>query len=320
MTNRLECPNPVCDAPMSTCNLGSSRLADCPHWQHVAGAAPETQDEVAEPVLPWIGDPLGELDLEIVTARSAPYLIGLVGAHDAGKTTLLTSLYILLWQGRFLARHSFAGSYTLRGWEGLAHALSWSPGQPPRFPAHTSRASGRTPGLLHLALRQDGRTLRDVLLTDAPGEWFESWAVDRSAPGADGARWTFRHAGAFVLVIDSEALAGPRRGLARGQIIGLMRRMGDEIAGRRVAVVWAKSDCSVPDGIRDVIRQTICAAFPDHREFRVSVYPDAASSEEPGNGFLEVFDWLLEPARRRIAEPVPAPVAPSDAFLAFRGE
>lgn len=317
---RLECPNPVCDAPMSTCNLGRTRLSECPHWQHVTGPADETQDAVTEPVLPWIGDPLGELDLEIVTARSSPFLIGLVGGHDAGKTTLLTSLYILLWQGRFLARYSFAGSYTLRGWEGLAHALSWSPGQPPRFPAHTSRTSGRTPGLLHLALRQDERTLRDVLLTDAPGEWFETWAVDRSAPGAEGARWTFRHARAFVLVIDSEALAGPRRGLARQQLVALVRRMGDEIARRRVAIVWAKSDRSVSEGIREVIRQAISAAFPDHREFRVSVYPDPESSEEPGSGFLEVFDWLLEPSMLRVASPMPAPVNRSDAFLAFRGE
>lgn len=316
----LECPNPVCDAPMSTCNLGRTRLTDCSHWQKVAGAADETQEAVAEPVLPWIGDPLGELDLEIVTARGSPYLIGLIGGHDAGKTTLLTSLYILLWQGRSLARHSFAGSYTLRGWEGLAQALSWTPGQPPRFPAHTSRTSGRTPGLLHLALRQNERNLRDVLLTDAPGEWFETWAVERSAPGAEGARWTFRHARAFVLVVDSDALAGPRRGLARQQLIKLIRRMGDEIAGRRVAVVWAKSDRSVPAGIRDVILQTISAAFRDHREFRVSVYPDPESSEEPDNGFLEVFDWLLERTMQRVAEPIPAPVDPSDAFLAFRGE
>src|SRR3712207_7219078 len=40
---------------------------------------------------------------------------------------------------------SFAGSYTLGGWENLAHSLRWQGGHGPMFPPHTSTGAVRMP-------------------------------------------------------------------------------------------------------------------------------------------------------------------------------
>ncbi len=312
------CPYPACDAPLTLCNLGHA-LGECPHWLDAKPSTTGVESPATEPVLPWLGGSLGHLDLDFVTSRSRSRLMGIVGPHDAGKTTLLSILYLLLWRGRALSRGSFGGSYTLGGWEGLAHALRWQPGQPPHFPPHTSRAPGRTSGLLHLALRRPDTRLEDLLFTDAPGEWFESWALDRAAPAAEGARWTFRHGSAFALVVDSGALSGPQRGEARGKIVSLARRIGDVLDGRRVAVVWSKSDRAVSDEIRTRLQAVFESTLPGHQEFSVSVYPPAGEKEPDVQVYLRLFDWLLEVPERRAVSPIPTPAESSDPFLAFRG-
>ena len=66
--------------------------------------------------------------------------------------------------------------------------------------------------------------LLDVLMTDAPGEWFDRWAVDRSSPQAAGARWVAEHADSFALLADSEALIGADRGEVRRSLRRLAQR------------------------------------------------------------------------------------------------
>jgi hypothetical protein len=153
----------------------------------------ENKDEKSQAedafLLPWSSNSLGIVDLQFIAGRSKPLLIGIIGPHNAGKTTLLTVLYLLLSQGWRVKGRRFVGSYTLGGWENLAHSLRWTPNQGPHFPPHTPNDAGRLPGLLHLAFRRDDGVLEDVLLTDAPGEWFERWAIDKGAPNLDGARW-----------------------------------------------------------------------------------------------------------------------------------
>jgi hypothetical protein len=78
----------------------------------------------------------------------------------------------------------FAGSYSLEGWEAVAGTLRWAPGAPPTFPAHTTSREGRTPRLLHVAFREGREQLRDFLFADAPGEWFQKWAIHTDATEA----------------------------------------------------------------------------------------------------------------------------------------
>jgi hypothetical protein len=155
------------------------------------------------------GAALGRTDIGFVAGRAKPTLVGLVGPENAGKTTLLAAWYLLIGRGVPISeRHRFAGSFTLSGWEAVARSLQWAPGSPPEFPAHTSTRGGREQGLLHFAFREDDEQLRDYLFTDAPGLWFQKWAINEEAADAAGARWIFEHADLFLLMADCAALSG----------------------------------------------------------------------------------------------------------------
>lgn len=293
------CDQEACDAPLASCNLGMEDLEECEYWSpRVRGDenGASSQDDGGTGVVPWVGGTLGRLDLDVVSARTTPYLVGLIGAHNAGKTTLLTILYLLLWRGRKLQQYRFRGSYTMGGWENLAYALRWQPGQPPAFPPHTSRASGRIPGLLHLAMTRSDGALRDVLFTDAPGEWFESWAQEQNSESATGARWTMKYASAVILIADCEALAGEQRGLARRQTIDLARRVSDTIEPyQKLAIVWSKRDCTVPDTVEDTLTGTFDRLFGSYRQFDISIYPTGSDNEPDLEAFLDLYDWVLSP-------------------------
>jgi double-GTPase-like protein len=270
-------------------------------------------------MLPWLGSALGQLDLEIVSARAAPHLVGIIGLPDAGKTTLLSVLYLLLWRGARPGGSRFSGSFTLSAWEGLAENLRWQPNRPPQFPPHTSRSSARIPGLLHMAFRREAGRLTDAVFTDAPGEWFEEWSNDCNSALAAGARWTVERSTSLALLLDCEALSGVNKGVARGRTLSLIRRLADQpLEGRPLAIVWSKSDQVVPDGIRGAIDEALREALPGHKSFRVSTYGENGTDADE-SVFLDVFDWLLtSPGRAQVAV-MPESSDTADAFLSYRG-
>ena len=317
----MACDYRYCFAPESSCNLGSEDYRQCAHWTGTSDVIPDEGPDDGGGRLPWSGNSFGVIDLQFVASRSNPTVIGVLGSPNAGKTTLLVASYLLLSHGRRLTGRLFSGSYTLGGWEHLAQSLRWGPpGYGPAFPPHTGSGAGRMPGLLHLALRQEDGALEDLLLTDAPGEWFERWAIDRDAPEAEGARWMARHADAFLLLADSDALAGPDRGEARIVLSALARRLGAEVRGRPVAVVWSKSDIAVPDSIRAALGEVFTKAFADYREFRASVV-DHGPDDLGHAAFLDSVGALLDQGRGRapvsiLSLPV---VREDDPLLAFKG-
>ena len=342
-----ECPYEYCDAPDVACNLGADSMSDCPHWktrttsqsQTEAETSPDIATEVGivdNNVLPaWSGNSLGRRDLEFIAGRARPYLVGIVGPHNAGKTTLLTAIYLLASLGESLDGAQFSGSYTLGGWEGLAYSLRWRPGSPPVFPPHTSSKDGRQPGLLHLALRYPDKTNRDVLFTDAPGEWFARWTLETNSPAAEGARWIHRHADAFLLVADCEALAGGNRGAVKEQLKEMARRLSSGLGARHVCVVWSKSESPVPPAIEMSLKETFDQVFSSQwSEFRVSLLAEpkhpAKESETSGavlgefsrQGLLDVVAQVLAPFVSQTSQSVSSlPVSrPQDPLLAFRGK
>jgi hypothetical protein len=227
--------------------------------------------------------------------------VAIVGPHNAGKTTMLGAAYLALSRTGIVGPDRFAGSYTLGGWEAVAHGMRWRPGAAPGFPPHTASGAGRAPGLLHLALRRPSGKLTDMLVTDAPGEWFTRWAYDREATEAAGARWVARHTDAFVLVLDSEALAGPSRGEARGEISRLAQRLGAERHGRPVAAVWTKVDVGVVDGIRTAVEELLDRFLPGARRFAVSVRP-ATKGGFSTDSFLDVLSWAVRADGRSLPQ------------------
>ena len=265
----------------------------------------------------WSGSALGGTDLGFVAGRSKPIVLAVMGPHNAGKTTLLGACYLLLGRGhRPTDELRFSGSCSLAGWENVASPLRWKPGPvSPAFPPHTTSTTARNPGLLHLAFRQDHDHRTDYVITDAPGEWFRKWALERDAADAEGARWAAEHADAFVLVADREALAGPDMGAARSGIKLLARRLADELRGRPVALVWTKSDVSISDDMEKAVHSAVLKLMPDTPEFAVTIMH---SPDEPENvqGFLDLLRWVLNIRRPTARLPEPA-AANSDPLFRF---
>jgi hypothetical protein len=300
-----KCPHRHCYAPDTSCALGHTNLSRCPEWKGEAPNETATSAITDSILLPWSGGALGLADVGFVAGRAKPIIVGILGPHSAGKTTLLGSWYLLLGSGQLKGvGQKFAGSYSLEGWEAVAASLRWSPGQKPTFPPHTTSRSGRAPGLLHLAFRQQNNQLRDFLFTDAPGEWFHKWAVNAGAEEAEGARWISEHADILLVIADREALSGQSLGSARNAFQLLATRVAAERRNRPVALVWSKADCQVDGEMATTIREAVTGPMPDALEFSVSIYSEDDS--ETGIGLLELFQWVSKACRPGVDLPPPA--------------
>lgn len=315
------CQNSNCFAHEGeSCALGNMNAKECQNYGAVKEAdegegVSYLEDAVAR--VPWSGSTLGLADLIVLSPRAHSKVVGVLGAHDAGKTTLLLGNYFSCLRGEEIAGAEFAGSWTLGAWEALA---AWSrfdeASRQPHFPPHTPRSASRSPGLLHLALRREKEVIRDVLLTDAPGEWFQSWAVNENAPDAEGARWTVEHSDAFLIFADCDRLNGEDRGPARSVLRQLIERLGSKVNGRPVTLVWSKSDKASPEqlssGIRKSIQQALNSNIPHAVEVETSV-------SEPSSLTVALSGLLTEAWRPKRALPLQEPVINGQPFSAFRG-
>ena len=301
-----ECPRETCFWPDATCNQGHIDPSTCPV---LAADITARQDDRPPPeavAMPWSGGVLGLADLGFVAGRKKPTVLAIMGPENAGKTTLLGAWYLLLGRGTIPDDLRFSGSCSLAGWEAVASSLRWEPGSiPPSFPPHTSSRSTRVPGLLHLAFKRGVDHRRDYVMTDAPGEWFRNWAVNRDAPDAEGARWAAEHADVFLLVADREALAGRERGAARTHIQLLARRLADDLRGRPVALVWTKADTPIPKDTKRTVRSAVLRAVPCAEEFAVSIMSESDGTGT-GQGLVELLRWVLTVRRPTLRLPEPA--------------
>jgi hypothetical protein len=313
------------------CELGFSKTTDCSKWQVSPGKegahSPEQvqgAEAEADFAVRWSGRALGTLDLLSAAARGQVTVLGVIGPSDSGKTTFLLGMYLLLLKGERLGRYRFAGSWTLAGWEDLAAHARHTGDRHATFPPHTSAGEGRIPGLLHLALRDPVGRLRDVVWTDAPGEWFTTWATASRDPAAEGARWVERHADAFLLFADTERLSGPERGTAKSDLDALIHRMSPGLRERPVSLLWTKSD--VVEKLETGRRERLRTFQGEIEEMRTRLLPGSTSQSvtildpEGQKRSLEAQAALLDQAlalrTRRLEIPV---IHKGDPFLGFRG-
>jgi double-GTPase-like protein len=312
------CSDKHCHVPEGPCAAGEEHWTKCPLWNEAKEQTADIDNmTTAQAAPPWSGCSLGTDDLDLIAARSTPHLIGIIGPHNAGKTTLLAAWYLLLCRGFHLPRRLFAGSTSFEAWESIAHWMRWDPKLEPTFPLHTSMGQGRKPGLLHLTFRLDDGSLEDVLLTDAPGEWFEKWAVQREDREAAGARWIVRNSDLFLFIVDSEALTGKDRGSARLKVVQLARRLRDEIGQRPVHVLWTKTDVPVPTELKLNVQHDLSLHFSEARSFDVSMQsPERDIAKE----LMDVLAAAMRSETRLVSEGlIVVPHDCADVLLIYRG-
>jgi hypothetical protein len=172
--------------------------------------------------------------------------------------------------------------------------------------------------LLHLSFRTSLGHLTDVLLADAPGEWFERWSVDRNDPQAEGARWLEQHADAALLFLDSERLSSPvERGKARTQALQLLSRVADTYRDRPWRALWAKHDrfgLESNPAAKAVVEQLL--RLGSNNAFEAV----SANAGAKVRGVLEATSWLIAYAHRGVRAESPTPkVTTTNPLIAFRG-
>jgi len=303
--------------------MGNRDASTCEFW----GGSKDIQSDDPPPaaqsvdttMVPWSGGSMGLSDLAFVAARGTPTVVGVIGAHDAGKTTFLAALFLLMLRHGNTKKNTFAGSCSLLGWEQLASHLRWSGSEPPRFPPHTAAFERRSPGLLHLAFRTDSGVLRDLLFVDAPGEWFRQWAFDRDASGAEGARWVAAHSDLFLVFADCAALAGDNRGESRVITRQILQRVVTERRNRPLMLIWSKCDVEIAPHMRESVQELLQGITP-LSEVALSVKPLPPKDEVAEHRFLDLLDGVLSLPMSRDADVTLPTTTTRDFFLEFRGE
>jgi hypothetical protein len=178
-------------------------------------------------------------------AKSRPVQwIVLAGPVDAGKTTLLASLYELF-QWRRVERYAFAGSNTLPAFEEKCY---WSRKGSGNVTPRTQRTRFEgldDPRYLHLRVRStEGlRPVRDFLFTDVSGELFK-YARDSTD---DCKKMVFlKRANSFLLLLDSEkGVQKDRRWEMFEDARALLRSCVDsQMIGANcvVSILWSRFD------------------------------------------------------------------------------
>jgi len=288
------CKIAECGAPEVPCHNGCEDYRTCPNF--ISGITvkkkinEKIKTEKKKSNLNWSGQAFSINDISLVSSRTSPILIGIVGKADAGKTTFLAMVYTLLLNGKRLKDYGFAGTKTILSWDELHHRLRLKRGGVP-FPPPTPVSSNR---LYHFALRTIEQQLKDILFTDASGEVFSLWSINREDENAEFAKWIYANSNAFMLFIDCEALI-EQKNLAKREIMLIARQLSHDLKDRPVIAVWSKSDRigEVLPIIKSSLKRELENLFNNYHEVEISNFLEPGPEELVHKNNLSAIDWLL---------------------------
>lgn len=233
-----------------------------------ASAAPVAR--VDPPIsAPWTGEALTLAEVRQLQERGNAQIIAVLGARNAGKTTLLTATFLQICQGvRGRLGRRFAGSRTLRAWRRLCEgAADWGGQSDQEIVGHTPRDSA--PGarrFLHLAMQpihDDGCT-EHLALADVNGESLLEWSVNPEGESRDylGFLNLARH---FIVVADGPLLRDEKGHQIEvaNMIDTAVRYAAERGGGGRVVLAVTKSEMlGLPGGFPKE-SPAVSAAWPE---------------------------------------------------------
>lgn len=175
----LQCGNPDCKVGQTQKCVEGLLLEQCPHFgkppqpKAEAGTVPEDPSGILLPT----GDLLTVEDASQVLRRGGSRVIAIVGPKEAGKTTLVASIFELFLRGP-IGPFRFSGSRTLFAFERACHpSRAVSQNVVPK----TERTILNDVHFYHLATREDDGQVVDMLLADRSGEDYRASTDDSSS-------------------------------------------------------------------------------------------------------------------------------------------
>ncbi|ESZ12235.1 hypothetical protein X737_27915 [Mesorhizobium sp. L48C026A00] len=302
------------------CLEGYEELGKCPFYGREPEEAEDEQtgdDERVEDTFDGIRLPDA---LALDTARAnriltilSSRMIGIIGAYDSGKTSVIAGLYDLFQMGP-VSGAIFAGSSTLHGLEIICHDARVTSD---RDEAHSERTKRGEVRFYQIDVRSSGE-LQSLLIADRSGEEYEEVA-DLAANAS--AMFELRRADVITVLVDGRRLVLPTdRADTMGAIPLIIQGMIENDAFVRkpnLAIVLTKDDVVQASPKRDRVRQDFLAivdgirenfgdSFGDLKSFITCASPKEANVER-GAGLAALLDYWLEPN-----------AAPKGALLKFR--
>jgi hypothetical protein len=304
------CANRECRiAQGGKCIEGHDDLAGCPFY----GREPEeiddekidnSQDAVEGFDGVHLPDslPLDSGGADKVLTMLPSRMIGVIGVHDSGKTSLISGLFDLFQLGK-VADCTFAGSATLHGFEIICHDARVAS---ERNEPHSERTKRGEVRFYHIDLRQND-AIHSLLIADRSGEEYEEVA-DLAANAAG--MFELRRADVITVLVDGRRLASPSdRADVIGNIPLIIRGMAENGAFLRrpnLAVVLTKNDAvqasprkeRVEQDFRD-ISERLWDEFSDHfSEFNafVTCASPADTNVARGAGLNEMLAFWMRPS------------------------
>lgn len=318
-----KCSNVGCTAPKGLCAESvSPEYQQCPHWKEGKGEDFDSKTKRSNRNInniPWSGLELQPDGIGLISHRSSPVIIGTIGGANAGKTSYLGMLYMLLFNGKRFNNWNFVGSYTLIAWERLAKYLKIKSNGKVDFPEPTP-SNPDFYSLYHLALRNENH-LYDILFADSSGEVFTQWANDVNDPNAENARWIYENSAAIIFFIDCEAII-KGKGRARQSIVQLASQVAANLGDRPIVIVWSKADqiAEVRSNIKESIEDALNQFFPNATSIQISNFskqdPDTLCHENNFKVMEEILDKLSTPKQLKL---IPDVGDTSDFFFKYRG-
>jgi adenylylsulfate kinase-like enzyme len=255
--SNLICQEPGCPlATSGTCLEGVDDPHNCPHSKEVTGLDAPAGDEDHDPEEPsdytsdWQpvagGYELSVQEANAITAGHEATVIILAGEPEAGKTTLLATIYELFSKGE-VPGFQFAGTETILAFERACFPSRTVSGN---LKPKTDRTTRLRPWFYHLCLREGHAEgiRRHLLLGDVSGEVFQR-ASDKLAE-AQKLEY-LRRANVFVLLLDGDKVRSKleRQDVLQRAILTLRSLLQAKVltAESTVQILVSKFDCFDPE-------------------------------------------------------------------------
>ncbi|CAD1793556.1 hypothetical protein XSP_002678 [Xanthomonas euroxanthea] len=308
----LVCANRECRvAQGGKCVEGHDDLAKCPYY----GKEPEEVDQDESDRDQDGGDsfdgvllpgalPLDSGRADRVLALLPSRMIGVIGVHDSGKTSVIAGLFDLFQLGP-IGETSFAGSSTLHGLEIICHDARVAS---ERDEPHSERTKRGEVRFYHLDVLRNG-LLQSLLIADRSGEEYEEVA-DLTANAT--AMFELRRADVITVLVDGQRLASPRdRADVMGTIPLIIQGMVENGAFPRkpnLAIVLTKNDVVQDSPRKDQVQRDfraiidrISGAFAAHfgeiDSFLTSASPKDTNVVR-GAGLAEMLEFWMKPSAK----------------------